>query len=675
MRVRIDRRIPATDSGAAVSAAARWSILGATLAIAVLAGVNLAGQWAAVAVPCTIPACSPPELTEPAAAELAAQGLSLTAWATASVVITAIATLVPLLLAPLVGWRGARHAALTVPPILLLTALGPAAAFAPTPWLATVLSTLSQLALFALLASYPGGRFQPQWTAIPVIVAIAWAGAMAVPPIPEAVARNEQPWASLYGLGFALALAGIVACLSVRFVRGDAGTKRAILLLAVSLALFVCYGAGFSIYQGIDAGHAGIGTLLGSVSNHVVNIMLALVFGVIALATLRDGVYGVRMTLNRVLLGAIGLGIALAVYAIVAALCSLAFEGWLPQALASAAAALALFLVFRPLVRGIDRLVYGDADDPGRLVTRLSTVLATTAESRSLIPELLDVLADRLRLPWISLDMPGDSDVGLRGGAIIDLDPDAPGAAVLTVGLRPGQHHLYRRDRAALRAAAPTLLSGIATVRLTEQLQASRHRVVASAEAERRALRRELHDGLGPTLAAARHRIAAARADSGDTNTDGHLARAEQHLTESIETIRALARRLRPPALDEHGLSRALEHAAGDLGLNATVAVATEPLPDLLEVALYRIAVEALANTAHHASASCATVSIVMGDGEILLDVADDGIGIGDESIGVGIASMRERAAELGGHVTVGGLPDGGTIVSARLPVPAGGST
>ncbi|MFT3969645.1 MAG: histidine kinase [Micropruina sp.] len=672
MHIRIDRRVSATERGEPASAVARWSILAGTLLVALLAAVNLVGEWFAVADVCVVPSCSPPELTLAAATELTRQGISLPVWATASVIVIGITTLVPLLLAPLVGWRGTRPAALTIPPVLLLTALGPAAAFAPAPWLASVLGILSQLALFALLASYPGGRFRPWWSAVPVIFAAAWASVMAAPPIPAAVAANEQPWASLYGVGFALALAGIVVGLVVRFVRGNVEIRRAILLLAVGLGLFVCYGAGFSIYQGIDAERAGIGTLLGSASNQIVDLMLALILGIIALAVVRGGAYGVRVTLNRVLLGAIGLGIVLAVYTVVVVLGSLVLQGWLPQALGSAAAALALFLVFRPIIRGIDRLVYGDADDPDRLAARLSAVLAAAPDSRSIIPELLDVLAERLRLPWAALDAPGGTGAAEPAGIAVALDPADPGAAVLTVGLRAGQRRLHRRDRAALRAAVPTLLSGLAAVRLTDELQASRRRVVSAAEEERRALRRELHDGLGPTLAAARHRIAAARADAGDTDSSSHLARAEQQLTESVETIRALARRLRPPALDEHGLARALENAADDLGLDATVSVPPDPLPDLLEVALYRIAVEALANTARHAGATRATVRIGASRAEIILDIADDGTGVGEQPTGVGIASMRERAAELGGRLTIADLPDGGTLVSARLPVPNG---
>ncbi|MFV0435163.1 MAG: sensor histidine kinase [Leucobacter sp.] len=95
-------------------------------------------------------------------------------------------------------------------------------------------------------------------------------------------------------------------------------------------------------------------------------------------------------------------------------------------------------------------------------------------------------------------------------------------------------------------------------------------------------------------------------------------------------------------------------------------------MPDLLEVACYRIAVEALANTARHADATRATVSIAAIGGEIVLDVADNGIGLGTAPVGVGIGSMRERAAELGGRFTIADLADGGTRVTARLPLPTG---
>ncbi|WP_297101823.1 helix-turn-helix transcriptional regulator [Tessaracoccus sp.] len=288
MHIEIDRRMPATAGVRQQPAAVRWAILAATVGVALLAALNLVREWFAVAVPCAIPDCSPPQLTVAATADLAAQGVPLPVWGTGSVVVSAIATLVPLLLAPFVGSRATRPAALMVPPVLLLTALGPSAAFAPAPWLAVMLSVLAQLALFALLAAYPDGRFQPRWTAVPVVAAAVWAAVTAIPPIPSAVADNEQPWASLYGVGFALALIGVLAGLVVRFVRGDATTRRGILLLAVGLGMFICYGAGFSIYQGIDAENAGIGTLLGSASAQLVNLMLVIIIVLLALGAVRD---------------------------------------------------------------------------------------------------------------------------------------------------------------------------------------------------------------------------------------------------------------------------------------------------------------------------------------------------------------------------------------------------
>ncbi|PWJ53039.1 Histidine kinase-, DNA gyrase B-, and HSP90-like ATPase [Quadrisphaera granulorum] len=684
MHARIDRR--ATASAEPIGAPRAWRlwIFVATGVAVVLCVLLLHAQWEAVLRPCAPPRCWPPQLTASAMDSLADLGLTPRAWATLTLTTSGVLVAASLFLVLLVARRGSGPAARTMPLVLLPLSLAPVWGFAFSPWAAELLNGASTLSFFLMIGLFPDGRFRPRWTAVPVVIAAVWVVVTRIPPVSDAVARGADPWSVLYGLVFALATGGVVVCQVVRYRRGTPADRRALALLGLVLLLFTAPGAAFAVYQGVESETAGIGTLAGSGAYLSSNLFIVVVYAVIAVAAVRDGAYGVRLTLNRVVAGLLGLGIAVTGYAAAAAVAAVLLTGrllggWLPQALGSAVAALALFLVFRPIARWIDRLVYGDADDPDRLAARLAAVLAAAPDSRTVIPELLDALAERLQLPWVALDAPADAGSGTSGGDAeesggvpVELDPGRPGAAVLTVGLRAGQRRLHRRDRAAVRAAAPTLLSGLAAVRLTDELQASRRRVVSAAEGERRALRRELHDGLGPTLAAVRHRVAAARADSSDTDPGSHLGRAEQQLTESVETIRTLARRLRPPALDEHGLARALEETANDLGLDAAVSVTPEPLPDLLEVALYRIAVEALANTARHAAADQATVRVAVHGSDVVLEVTDDGVGIGGRASGVGIASMRERAAELGGHLTVTDAAGGGTLVSARLPVTSG---
>jgi two-component system NarL family sensor kinase len=225
--------------------------------------------------------------------------------------------------------------------------------------------------------------------------------------------------------------------------------------------------------------------------------------------------------------------------------------------------------------------------------------------------------------------------------------------------------------------------AGIAAhaVRLSTDLQLSRERLVAAREEERRRLRRDLHDGLGPTLAG----IALGLDVAGNTlASDPDAARAllrelKEETAASIGDVRRLVNDLRPPALDEFGLTAALRQHADCVSVrDGRLAVTVDAPPHLLalpaavEVAAYRIAMEAVTNAARHASARQCRL-------RLSLDDTPRGRGVGRRRgssavrrDGVGLAAMRERAAELGGTCLIGGRPGGGTRVLARLPLPRG---
>jgi len=219
-------------------------------------------------------------------------------------------------------------------------------------------------------------------------------------------------------------------------------------------------------------------------------------------------------------------------------------------------------------------------------------------------------------------------------------------------------------------------------VRLARDLQASRQRLVTALEEERRRIRRDLHDGLGPALAGIALGLDAARNLMSDAPTaaDELLRQLKIETQSCVTDIRRLVYALRPPALDELGLLPALREYTvrmGDRDGGLSVAMeATGPLPRLpaaVEAAAYRIAVEALTNVARHAHARHCILRLEMQDNPasaLLVRVTDDGIGIRTtDPPGVGLAAMAERAAELGGscHLTAGSA--GGTDLIARLPL------
>lgn len=223
--------------------------------------------------------------------------------------------------------------------------------------------------------------------------------------------------------------------------------------------------------------------------------------------------------------------------------------------------------------------------------------------------------------------------------------------------------------------------------RSNARLIAARERLVTAREEERRRLRRDLHDGLGPALAALTLKVGAARKllPRDREAADVLLAELSDDIQATVSDIRRLVYDLRLPTLDELGLvgairERATQYSFGNAGNGSDVegalrviVIAPERLPALpaaVEVAAYRIAVEALTNVARHAHAHTCQVRLTL-DEALQLDISDDGIGLSPERrSGVGLTAMRERALELGGVYVVESAVEGGAHIMARLPIP-----
>jgi signal transduction histidine kinase len=209
----------------------------------------------------------------------------------------------------------------------------------------------------------------------------------------------------------------------------------------------------------------------------------------------------------------------------------------------------------------------------------------------------------------------------------------------------------------------------------------SRGRIVAAREEERRRLRRDLHDGLGPTLAAvglkldlARERAATDAPDVAGLSPLLDEIRAD--VRSVISDVRRLARELRPPTLDSLGLAGAISQQATALGGGSGPTIVVEiderlpALPAAVEVVAYRIATEAMTNVVRHSGATSCTVRVGVDRDGLVVEVTDDGRGIDPAApAGVGLRSIDERAAEVGGEVDFLARPGGGTIVRARLPL------
>jgi signal transduction histidine kinase len=424
---------------------------------------------------------------------------------------------------------------------------------------------------------------------------------------------------------------------------------------------------------------------------------------VAGIAILRRGLFDIDLVINRTLVyAALTLIVAGGYVLVVAGAGTLlrAEGGVVAPLLATGVVAVAFHPLRERLQRGVNRLLYGDRDDPYAVLSRLGQRLESTLGPEEILPAMVRTMTEALRLPYAAIILadgtafePATAAGGPVAGVLrLPLVYQAEPVGELLVAPRSPGEAFGPADRRLLEDLARQIGVAAHAVRLTADLQRSRERIVSAREEERRRLRRDLHDGLGAQLAALAIQAGALRMTiAQDPNAAAaQAAELRAELRSAVADIRRLVHGLRPPALDELGLVGALRQRADRYGaggidqtaagenpgepyLAVTVNAPNDlpPLPAAVEVAVYRIADEALANVAKHAAARSCRVSLEVSD-RVILTVEDDGVGIESEcGIGVGHLSMRERAEELGGSVQIARRGDGpGTRVLASLPLP-----
>ncbi|MER6691973.1 histidine kinase [Streptomyces minutiscleroticus] len=340
------------------------------------------------------------------------------------------------------------------------------------------------------------------------------------------------------------------------------------------------------------------------------------------------------------------------------------------------------------LRRRVGRLVYGERDDPFKVLSRLGRIDAAE-DPRLVLQTVVETVAQTLRLPFAAIELRRAQSrfavqvgYGRDTGRSVTL-PLALADGVrgrLTLAVSPGQEPFGPADRRLLDTLARQVSGAASMVLLTNELQQSREQIVLAREEERRRLHHRIHDGLGPNLAAGIMRMEAAREllrrnpDAAGRHLDEQIA-----LTRSlIGDIRGLVYNLRPPALDQLGLAGALRERTSQLSRPDTssrmqVLVAQEgdlgDLPAAVEVAAFWISVEAVNNAIRHAQASLCRVRLARGP-TLSVRICDNGRGLPERvRSGGGLISMRERAEELRGTCRVYRGDEGGTVVEVHLPI------
>jgi len=426
----------------------------------------------------------------------------------------------------------------------------------------------------------------------------------------------------------------------------------------------------------------------------------------IATAILHHGLYDLRRAAHRTLLWLTMSAAVVAIYAaVVITVAALVpdHHAWWPPALAAALAALALIPLRDRLQRAATRVVYGRWHEPYEVLAGLGERLEAAADIDRLLDAAAAEITTGLGLRDVSVrDLDETVVTGTGGaapdtvtaagpgsaaaaapGAIAAADPGMASIPLLAYGTGVGSL-TYRMPERPLSTAEERLLHDLARQLggalharlLREDLQRARERLVLAREEERRRLRRDLHDGIGPALAGLTLKTETARAllPSGADGASRQLHDLGEEIRRTVVDVRRLVEGLRPPALDELGLAGACTQAVERLTAGAGLAASVEACDDLptlpaaVEVAAYRIVVEAVTNTVRHARARHCRVSMVLTPAGLVVEVTDDGTGLAASGHhGHGLAIMRERAEELGGTVTVSdGSP--GVIIEARLP-------
>lgn len=547
---------------------------------------------------------------------------------------------------------------------------------------------LGWLAFYLLAFVFPDGRFVPWWTRW---IAIALGGYILFSA--AGLGSSVAAWDAVEAL-LIVALIGSLAFAQVyRYVRvSNRQQQQQTRWLMSAFALWFLFALGVNLTPAnvlfFEASPAGLATF--GIATLFTTATLVLFPVSIAVAILRYRLFEIDIWINRTLIYGALTVFVIGTYVLTVTTGNRLVDGEALLAPPVAAAAIALtFNSVRIWVQQrVNRLVFGERDDPYLVLTKLGQQMEQLARPENVATAIVETVTRAMKAPYVAV-LSGTPEEILASTGRPTNDSESfhmrfgdMRAGTLVVGQRsPGEKYssidvrlledLARQSGIAVHASQETLR----TRQLAADLQRVRERLVTSRVEERQRIRRDLHDSLGPALGSQALTIDVARSllESDPEAADRILVDLKKHSKETLTLVRMLARELRPPVLDELGLEAALRWIQ-DTNVSEDLEIEMDlpefpVLPAAVEVATFRIVEEAITNVARHSGATRCKVSVGFMNGKLGLRVCDDGKGIalGSEP-GVGTTSMRERAEELGGSMAVRSSPGEGTAVEAFLP-------
>jgi len=562
---------------------------------------------------------------------------------------------------------------LILPPALLL----------PDSFVAFIGSTF----LFLFFYLFPTGRFVPRWTRwLSVGVTALWAVYAFFPFLHF---NSTFPFSVLL-LGF---ICSALVAQVYRYRRVSSAlqrqqTKWVVFGVSIGLGGFLVLGI-FSTFLSSLVPQGPLTNLITDTAYYLVLLIIPLSIG---FAILRSHLFDIDLIINRTLVyGALSASVV-GLYVLVVGGVGSLFQAR-GNLLISLVATGLIALLFQPLrnrlQRAVNRLTYGERDDPYRIISRLGAQLEATLTPGAILPAVAETVAKTLKLPYVAIELKEEGAFRQVAAYGTPIEPS------LRLPLRYQQEsigQLLLAARSPGESFSPADLrllddlarqAGIAAnaVRLSEDLQRSRERLLLAREEERRRLARELHDSVSQALYGTSLGAHAARTAL-DRDPD-HVAEPLEYILSLAEAalaeMRALIFELRPESLETEGLVSALSKQAAALQARHELVVATElcdepdlPLP--VKEDLYRIAQEAMHNTVKHAHASHVDLRLDRTPDGITLEIRDDGVGF-DPSASfpghLGLHSMRERVTNLGGTFEIESAQGQGAALRVHVPVQA----
>jgi signal transduction histidine kinase len=496
----------------------------------------------------------------------------------------------------------------------------------------------------------------------------------------------------LYGLGIVLSAGALVG--RYRAARGDERQQLKWLatggsFLALSLfASFVIQAARPQTFARADQLFEGQFVALIVIAGFT-SVPVATAF-----AVLRYRLYAIDLVIRKTAVYAV-LAVLLFLLGIVPAwvfaglVLDVSGETEISWAVAGVIVGVAVWPLRRLAARIADRLVFGRRATPYEVLSEFSHRVAETYAADDVLERMARVLGEAVGAEAATVWL--GAGAGARPVASwprpAPLDDELPDSAVevrhqgnllgaLSVRM-PARDPMSPAKERLIRDLAGQAGLVLRNAALIEDLRASRQRLVAAQDQERRRLERDIHDGAQQQLVALAVKLGLAeRIVSSDAERAAAMvAEAKAETNEALETLRDLARGIYPPLLADEGLLAALTAQARKASLPVMVdADGVGRLPQEIEAAVYFSCLEALQNAAKHAGASAATIRLGRRDGELTFEVADDGRGFDPAVItrGTGLQGIADRLAALGGTLEVRSQPGRGTTIVGSLPWPIG---